>query len=337
MHQRHGDDRADGGLPLGQVVPCSDWARATADDTTLCDEPVSTTKSRRRPAGEADGHAERHVAGDRGHGQGHRRPARPLRQRGRGRALRAGEGRRLGERRALGSGQRSARRRRSRCGRHRSGRGRRNRAVRRAPPSRPSGAGWPRSAAAPSGGCRRATRLRPRPAARCRCSRRRRTRWPGPALARCKPMGQPGVNGRLARPRVDDEGVRPLAADADVDRLGHLAGHHAHRHRHLLAAAGLAAAPAQPALAGGRAKVTCGSTWTVAARLAGGPVTAAARTNTSTVTPMATEATMSRPRCPRKALAADGDADGGDGHAHPEHQRRQWQRGAAPTLRGPER
>src|ERR1700689_2828391 len=31
-------------------VPASDWARATEDDTTLCDEPVSTTKLRRRPS-----------------------------------------------------------------------------------------------------------------------------------------------------------------------------------------------------------------------------------------------------------------------------------------------
>ena len=35
-------------------VPASDWARATDVDTTLWDEPVSTTKVRRGPAGEAD-------------------------------------------------------------------------------------------------------------------------------------------------------------------------------------------------------------------------------------------------------------------------------------------
>ena len=51
---------------------------------------------------------------------------------------------------------------------------------------------------------------------------------------------------------------------------------------------GCAVAPAQPPLAGGRANVTCGSTWTVACRVCG-PLTAAARTSTSTVTPMATK------------------------------------------------
>ena len=34
-------------------VPCSDCARATEEDTTLCDEPVSTTKLAPRAAGEA--------------------------------------------------------------------------------------------------------------------------------------------------------------------------------------------------------------------------------------------------------------------------------------------
>ena len=60
---------------------------------------------------------------------------------------------------------------------------------------------------------------------------------------------------------------------------------------------GCAVAPLQLAAAGGRAKVTCGSTWiwTVAARWCG-PLTAAARTSTSTVITMATSATMSRPR-----------------------------------------
>ena len=50
VHERHRDDRADGGLTLGQVgalrVP---KLRATEEDTTLCDEPVSTTNSRREP------------------------------------------------------------------------------------------------------------------------------------------------------------------------------------------------------------------------------------------------------------------------------------------------
>ena len=86
-------------------VPASDCARATEEDTTLCDEPVSTTKLAPRAAGEADGDAERHVTRGGRHGQRHRRAGLPLRQRRRRRARRARIGRGGAERRALGAGQ----------------------------------------------------------------------------------------------------------------------------------------------------------------------------------------------------------------------------------------
>ena len=74
------------------------WTRRSA--TSPC-----RPRSRAATTGEADGHAERHVTGRRRHGERHRRPALPLRQRRRSRALRAGERRRLGKRRALGARQ----------------------------------------------------------------------------------------------------------------------------------------------------------------------------------------------------------------------------------------
>ena len=74
---------------------------------------------------------------------------------------------------------------------------------------------------------------------------------------------QAGVDGRLARPRVEDEGVGALAADADVDGLGDLPGHGAHGERHPFGAPGQNRGAAAPGGGGGRAKVTLGSTRTV--------------------------------------------------------------------------
>ena len=78
-------------------------ARATEEDTTLCEEPVSTTKLP-RATGEADRQIERHVTRSRGHGERHDRPAFPLEQGRRWRARRTGVRRRLSERRSLRSG-----------------------------------------------------------------------------------------------------------------------------------------------------------------------------------------------------------------------------------------
>ena len=63
VHERDRDDRAHGGLALRQVGA----APATTPGpprcaTTLCEEPVSTTKCRAGAGAEADGHVERDVA-----------------------------------------------------------------------------------------------------------------------------------------------------------------------------------------------------------------------------------------------------------------------------------
>ena len=65
-------------------------------------------------------------------------------------------------------------------------------------------------------------------------------------------MGQPGINGRLSRARIEDEGEGSLAFDADVHRLGDLTGNDADRERHILAPAGLGRRPGTDS--GGRRK-----------------------------------------------------------------------------------
>ena len=140
----------------------------------------------------------------------------PPRQRGRRRARRTGV-RRGGASSGAPSDPGSSRApgRRSRCAPRRSGPGRRSRAGPPAHPCRRSGAAWPPSAAGGTGPPRRATTSPTERAGPCRCSRRRRT-LAGAGGGQVEPLGQTGVDGRLARPRVEDEGIRPLAADAHV-------------------------------------------------------------------------------------------------------------------------
>ena len=144
-----------------------------------------------------------------------------------------------------------------------------------------------------------------------------------------------GVDGRLPRAGVEDEGERSLAVDADVDRLGHLAGHRAHGQRHLLAPAGQRGRAAAPG--GGRRQCEGDLRLDVHRSAAPGPLTAAANTSASTVAPMATMAAISQPtvRRPRR-LAAEREPGGGDRHARPEHQRRPAaaRRGASPSSCG---
>src|SRR5271157_1583132 len=97
---------------------------------------------------------------------------------------------------------------------------------------------------------------------------------------------------------------------------------------------GSAVAPLHPAEAGGTANVTCGSMCTAGCR---GPLTAAASASASTAAAMATMAAVSRPRRPLTSLVREGEPDGRHRHTRPQHDRRQRQRHPAPALRGPER
>ena len=79
-----------------RLVLASDWARATPDDTTLCDEPVSTTKSRRRPPSKRTATPSETSPGDGVTVRGTFVPCWPCVSDGWDGAQRSGEGRRLG-------------------------------------------------------------------------------------------------------------------------------------------------------------------------------------------------------------------------------------------------
>ena len=230
--------------------------------------PVSTTKSRVAAAGEADGHAERDVAGRRCHRKGHRRPVLALRQRGRDGPCGPVNGDDCDQRAPLGARAGPARpaaksmRMRAEAGEH-VGAEQADRLALPAHLGQRGGRQLLRRQGNPSSDqdpteTGRAVPVQPTPA-----NSRRRT-----GAGQTQPVGQAGVDGRLPRPRVEDERVRPLAADAHVGRLGHLPGHHAHRQRHLLARRRAAPWRRRSRVpAGGRANVTSGSTWTVRLRM----------------------------------------------------------------------
>ena len=84
-----------------------------------------------------------------------------------------------------------------------------------------------------------------------------------PIVRQVQRGGQVGVDDGLPGPGVDDERVRALAVDADVDQFGHLARHRAHGDRNALGATAQRGRPRRSRrVAGGRAKFTSGSTWT---------------------------------------------------------------------------
>ena len=229
-------------------VPPSDCARATVVDTTLWEDPVSTTKLRRGATGEADGHAQRDIPRDGRHRQGHGGPLSPGQRRGR-RAQRTGVGRGPAQRCAL-------------CSRQHE---------------RVAGEVDPDRAEAPEHvGAEQARRL-PLPAdlrqrRRSQLLRREadtverpgadgnRSSGTGAADAgeqagragrgQVETPAEAGVDGRLPRPRVEDEGERALAVDADVDGLGDLAGHRADGERHPLEPAGQGRRPGAPGVGG---------------------------------------------------------------------------------------
>ena len=196
-----------------------------------------------RAPGITDRHAERHVPRHRRDRERHRPPALPfVGSRGR-RALWAGERRRLGERRALGAGEDQ-----------RSGAevdGSPPKRERTSEPSKPSGSPFPAHLRQGGGGDLLGGQghavERPRPHGRMGCAapvQPTPANWvAAPTFGRWRRCASPAsmVDSPAPVSRIKDT---PLVADAHVEGLGHLSGNHAHRQRHLLAAAGLCGRPA---------------------------------------------------------------------------------------------
>ena len=240
VHERDGDDRAHRGLALGQVgAPPATGARATAVATTLCDEPVSTTKLRRGPPAKRTATLSETSPGHAASPSAARWSRSPWVSAAGGGPSGPGVGRGTAQRCALGS------RQHQRAGGEVDADARRSGPARRSPagrPARPFPPIWGSVAAVSCWGARRDAVERPR------ADRDRPGRAGAPdagelagraGRGQVEPPGQAGVDGRLPRPRVEDEGERALAADADVDRLGHLARPPCSR----------SAAPARPARA----------------------------------------------------------------------------------------
>ena len=207
MHERDRDDRAHRGLALGQVGARAATAlRATLEDTTLCDEPVSTTKLRRGPPAKRTA-----TPSDTSPGVGVTVSGtvvpRPPRQRGRRRAPRpACNGEVPAQRRPLGPGQDE--RPGGEVDAHRAEAGEdvgaeRGRSGSPFPPI------WGSVAAVSCWGAKVtpssdhdpdatgvAVPVQPTPA----------NSVAGPADGQVQPVGQAGVDGRLPRPGVEDEG-----------------------------------------------------------------------------------------------------------------------------------
>ena len=216
-----------------------------------------------RATGEADRHAERHVARRRGHGERHRRPALPLRQRRRRRALRARV------RRRTGRAARPPGRAGQRAGvevdadRRRSGTGRRSRAGRSGSPFPPI---WGSVAAVSCCGASGDAVERP-----------------GAHRDGLGGAGAPDA-GELARPRRRSPGASRWASPASMvdcpapESRTKGYGPWSPMHTSTVSATcpattltvsgtfspppAWAVAPLQPVAAGGRANVTCGSTCT---------------------------------------------------------------------------